>query len=403
MKNTTAARREELVNFAVLCTWLIASAMMALLAYVQYGQDFRGYYAAAKVLLTGGNPYDYNQVAAVLLAVTGRAGNNPFYYPLWFGWFITPLTVLPFQLARAVWMLFNWVLWIVGLIRLRGLLDWPSKGWRAWLMFLAATFIFAWITWRFEQTGILLFAISVEILVAYREKKWTRMGLYLALALIKPNIMLLPVAALGVWLLKQKQFRPVIVMSTVLVGLIFITTIITPNWYRPMLQPNFGQGLTDVLDGPNQITGTRLNTTLLDWLKLFMIPAGIRNVIYAMAIISGVLVLGFVIWKSNSVMQVAVTSLLVNFAITPYALQYDFPPLVIPLFWGTALSFYAASKRSSVFYPGVPDQRTGLGTADIRWILDRDGFMRSCSLGMEDQQKKSPRKIICENRVSVVE
>ena len=72
-------RNEKLADFATLIAWLTASISMAVIAYTQFGQDFRGYYAAARVLLNGGNPYDYLQVAPILMDVTGRIGNNPFY------------------------------------------------------------------------------------------------------------------------------------------------------------------------------------------------------------------------------------------------------------------------------------------------------------------------------------
>src|SRR5512134_2043160 len=104
--------RQKLFDFAALCLWLIASAAMAAYVFIQFGQDFRGYYAAGRVLLERGNPYDYTQVARVLVDVTGQAGNNPFYYPLWFGWFMTPLSLLPFELARAFWMVINVALWL---------------------------------------------------------------------------------------------------------------------------------------------------------------------------------------------------------------------------------------------------------------------------------------------------
>lgn len=345
MTETGGGRFEKLADFAALCAWLIVGISMAVIAYAQFGQDFRGYYAAARVLLEGGNPYDYSQVAPVLQDVTGRVGNNPFYYPLWFGWFVSPLTLMPFQTARAAWMAFNLVVWIVGLLRLRRLLDFPRVGWRTWSLNLLSTFIFVWMTWKFEQTGILLFAISVEILIAFKDRQWDRMGIFLAAALIKPNIMLIPVGILSLWLLRQKIFRPVIVMSVLLLGLIAVTTILTPDWYQPILRPNFGQGLTEVLDGPGRTTGIRLNTTLLDWLKMFQIPEGMRTVLYAVVVLIGLWVSFRAIWNSNSFMEVTVTALLVNFAVTPYALQYDFPPMTIILFWGLALAVRAGSAK----------------------------------------------------------
>jgi hypothetical protein len=336
--------KENLFNFTTLCLWLITSVTMAAFAFLEYGQDFRGYYAAGRVLVEGGNPYEYTQVARVLVDVTGRAGNNPFYYPLWFGWFVAPLSLLPFQAARVLWMVINVALWIAGLFRLQQVLGFPRKGWRNWLWNLLATFVFAWTTWKFEQTGILLFVITVEILMAYKNAQWNRLGFFLVLALIKPNIMLLPVIALGVWLLRNKIWRPVLVVGIVLIVLILITTILTPDWYQPFARPNFGQGLTEVLDGPDQVTGTRLNTTLVDWLKWFSIPLAARNVIYGIAVIAGLWILLRRIWKSNSILDVTVTALLVSFVITPYALQYDFPPLTIPMFAALAAAGPLRSK-----------------------------------------------------------
>jgi hypothetical protein len=342
-------RKEKLADFAALCAWLIASITMAVIAYAQFGQDFRGYFAAAKVLLAGGNPYDYYQVAPVLMEATGRVGNNPFYYPLWFGWTITPLSLVPFQIARAIWMGINLALWILGLTRLHQLLEWPHTGWRTWSMNLLATFIFAWSTWKFEQTGILLFLITVEIIISHRRKQQRRMGIFLALALIKPNIMLLPVAVLCLWLLRNKIYRPVLVMSALLACLVILTTILTPDWYQPLLLPNFGQGLTEVLDGPNKTTGIRLNTTMSDWLKMLQVPYNIGMVIFGLTIAIGLIVIAGLIWNTRSFLETTVVALLVNFAITPYALQYDFPPLTIPFFWALALAVQSGSIRFPTF------------------------------------------------------
>jgi hypothetical protein len=339
--------RERLVDFAALCFWILASIAFAVYLFIAFGQDFRGYYAAARVLLERGNPYEYARVARVLIDVTGRAGNNPFYYPLWFGWFFTPFSLLPFPTARAVWMLCNWALWILGLFRMQQLLDFPSRGWRGWLLFLLATFIFAWTTWKFEQAGVLLFVITIEILISYQKEQWNRMGVFMALALIKPNIMLLPIAALGLWLLRSKKWTPVRTTLLVLLALIVITTVLTPDWYRPFFQPHFGQGLTEVLDGPGQVAGVRLNSTLLDWLKWFSVPATLRYGIYLIAVLAVLWILWHTIQISQSVLEVAAVALLASFVITPYALQYDFTPLVFVLFWALA----QAQKAKGTWVP----------------------------------------------------
>lgn len=349
---------------------------MAGYVFIEFGQDFRGYYAAARVLLEGGNPYDYNLVAHVLVDVTGRAGNNPFFYPLWFGWFVTPLSLLSFETARAAWMILNWLLWVFGLIRLQQLVNFPRVGWRTWLLNLLATFIFAWTTWKFEQTGILLFVIVVESLLAYKQQQWNRMGIFIALALIKPNVMLIPVIVLSAWLIRTKNWRPVVVGLIGLSTLVLITAVLTPDWYQPFFKPNFGQGLIEVLDGPNQVTGVRLNTTLLDWLKWFGIPPVIRYVIYGSVILMAVMLLLKTIWVSGSLMEVAVTCLLVTFAVTPYALQYDYPPLVIILFW-------ALLRSSEVKQRWIPTILVGFLASVLIWERPiSDGYWIVIGLGI---------------------
>lgn len=198
--------------------------------------------------------------------------------------------------------------------------------------------------WKFEQAGILLFVITIEILHSYKKEQWNRMGVFMALALIKPNIMLLPIATLVIWLLMNKKWQPVRTALLVFLSLVVVTTIITPGWYEPFFKPDFGQGLTDTLDGPGRVTGVRLNTTLLDLLKWHSVPNALRIGIYLIVVLAALWILWRSIRTSKSIMEVAAVALLASFAITPYALQYDFPPLVFVLFWALAMSRGASGR-----------------------------------------------------------
>ena len=337
------------INFLTLSAWLIASIFIATTALIWFGQDFRGYYAAARVVLAGGNPYDYHTLAPMLLKITGRTGNNPYYYAPWFAWFIIPLAWLPFGIARSLWMLLNLILWDFSLWQLSNLLNWPKLGWRRWLLFLLATVVFAWITWRYEQTGILLFALLIQTLIAIRNDRKILSGIWLALLFIKPNITLIPVIAISLWLIRRRNWKPVFIMCISMLLLLIVTTIVTPSWYRPFLEPGFGQGLFNELNGPGQIVAYRINTTLSDWLIMLHVNDFYRYTISILVFFIGLVILSINSWKSESLIQVVVVSLLVNFGITPYALQYDFPPLALVLFWTIALSQYVRIKWVKVF------------------------------------------------------
>lgn len=341
---TEKTRWTDRLDFAMLSVWLLMSLLLAMIAFSWFGQDFRGYYAAARVLIAGGNPYDYHQVAPVLLELTGEMGNNPYYYPPWFAWLFVPFLSLPFQVARAAWMILNVILWSIGIWQLGRIIGWPPMGWKRYALFTLTTFSFAWITWRYEQAGILVFVICIALILSIQKQNWIWSGVWLALLLIKPNITLLVVAGISVWLLRNGQWRPVLVMSLTLVLLLSISTIITPDWFQPFTEEGFGRGLTVALDGPDQVVALRINTTFLDWLKVLGVGAGWRASLYGIAIGLAAFLFFWTVYRTRSLLEVISVLLLISHSITPYALQYDYPPLVIALFWG--LSRLASSPRA---------------------------------------------------------
>ena len=325
------------IDFFFLTAWLMTSAGVALISLIRFGMDFRGYYAAAQVLLAGGNPYDYRQVAEVLKKVTGEMGNNPYYYPPWFAWLFIPVAKLPFQMARSIWMAFNLILWDVSLWRMGAFINWPATGWKRYAVFLLCTISFAWITFRYEQAGILVFAMLVAAILSLQSEKWFQSGIWLALLLVKPNITLGVVLGICLWLIRKGRWRPVLTMTGASFVLLAISTAVTPDWYKPFFESGFGRGLTVVMDGPGKIVGTRINTTFLDWMANMGVPATPRMIFYGIFACIAIVLFFIIVLRSQSLLEVISLSLLISCAITPYALQYDYPPLVVTLFWALSL------------------------------------------------------------------
>lgn len=342
-KMTTWTQR---LDFSMLSAWLLLSSTLAVIAYIWFGMDFSVYYAAARVLTEGGNPYDYGLVAKVLLEMTGKIGNNAYYYPPWFAWIFVPLSILPFQIARAVWLVINVIVWNIGLWQLSKIIEWPPIGWRRYGLFALSTFSLAWITWRYEQAGILVFMVLVSLIVSIQKENWTMAGILLALLLIKPNLTLVVVAGVSLWLIHRRQWRVIWVMVLVLIVLLAISTWITPDWFQPILEEGFSQGLTVALDGPDRVVAVRINTTFLDWSRTLGVQTPWNRLLYGLAICIGIFVFFWSAFRAESVMELVSRLLLVSYAITPYALQYDYPSLAIPLFW--ALSRCTTSPKALV-------------------------------------------------------
>ena len=336
MSNHSSSIFQDRKDFAAFSAWIISCLVLAILTLIYFGHDFIGYFAAAKVLLIGGNPYDYNQVAPIIVEITGSFGSHPYYYIPWFAWLITPLALLPFNIARIFWMMINFIFWISGLLVSKKLFDWPDRGWKRWLLYLYATFSFVLITWRFEQVGGILFTLLIAAMVSIKSKKWFWAGVYLSLLLIKPNITLILFAVIIIWLMRQGLWKPIITTGIILTSLLLLTTIATPDWFQPLLKPGFGNGLFYFLQNPDEVVGIRLNTTLVDWLIMMGLERNVSYVINIIGLIIGIFCITWVIVKSQSLMKYVVISIIVTFAITPYAVQYDYPLLTLPIFWSLA-------------------------------------------------------------------
>ena len=323
----------RLLDFASLVAFLVLLAGMVWAAFSIYGVDFRGYYAATKVLLNGGNPYDYHQVAPVLLEISGWAGNNPYYYPPWFAMALTPLALLPIQGARVIWLIINALLLWAGMHLSLATLEWGMRGWRRWLTFISLAYLLGWVCLRFEQTGILLFFLLSLALWALRRKDYILAGIALALLLTKPPVTLL---VFGILLLAnwQRSNRKVVICTLgSLAILLAISTLVLPGWFLEPLKPEFGLGLAHELDGPGMIVARRINSTFLDWSAALGLKGNPAKVACASLAVFCLLLIWRAFRRGDEMNYLASLSSALGLLVTPYALQYDYPLLAFALLW----------------------------------------------------------------------
>ena len=327
------------LDFAVLVAWITISLVLAIMAFALGGVDFGVYYAAARVVVKGGNPYIYQQLMGEIVSATGKL-NNPYYYAPWFTWAVIPFSLLPFQIARALWAAANFLFWLFGLFNLGKLISWPPTGWQRWGIYTLVTILFAWSTWGFDQVGILIFFMFTIALLAIDRGQWAQAGLWLALLLFKPNITALPVAVLAAWLLVRGRWRPVVFAGVIVAIMIGISLAVSPGWYHALFEPDKLSGLSHTLNDSGGNNVLRFNTTLTDWLAAYDITGNLVVSLHVAVAIVGVIAVILIGLRSNSIIEVAAVSLLVEFAITPYALFYDYPSLVVTLFHVNALPLH---------------------------------------------------------------
>jgi len=325
---------ERLADAAALFAWLLVLGVMAWAAFSLFGEDFRGYYAAATVWLHGGDPYDYAQLVPVLKDITGYVGNNPYYYPPWFVIFMTPFATLPYQTARAVWIVLNVaLLWSGAELTLRAL-AWPVTGWQRWSLFIAGGYLFGWMCLRFEQTGILIFFFFAAALYLLKTDRPLVAGVAMSLLLTKPQAGYAALALLLIFAWHRYR-RTVTSCLLALIVLLGTSTVLVPGWYRHVLRADFGAGLFRELNGPGQVVAQRINTTLLDWLASFGMTGAAAWFLYALVFLICASALGYAYhWQtSRDWTYLAGLGVVLGFLVVPYSLQYDYPPMLVSLFW----------------------------------------------------------------------
>lgn len=330
-------KHNSILNFVASVIFIFLSIALAILAYSYGGVDFNVYYAAARVTILGGNPYDFNQLAPQIISSAGEI-NNPYYYAPWFTWLVIPFSLLPYSIARGAWLFFNFILWLWALFNLSTLMSYPSNGWQKWGIWLLVTFVFAWSTWGSEQVGIIILFLYTLVFLFAQKEKWLTVGICLALILFKPNITAIPVVAMSTWFIVQhKQWKPFVVLLVATSIMLVISLLITHNWYLALLQPDKLQGLSYTLDSTGQTQIQRYTTTLLDWLKIYNINSSISITIYGLVLLFGLIIILWAMKKSTTLIEFSAIAILVNFLVIPYTLFYDYPSLIITLFWGNAL------------------------------------------------------------------
>jgi len=111
-----------------------------------------------------------------------------------------------------------------------------------------------------------------------------------------------------------------------------LSLLVSPGWYLELLQPDKVTGLSYTLSESGFVQVQRYTTTMLNWLSAYGIIGITAYAIYAIAALAGLLVAVQAIYKARSITQLMAVVILVNFALVPYALFYDYPSLVLTLF-----------------------------------------------------------------------
>jgi len=183
--------------------------------------DFVEYWAAARLTLAGGNPYDPEQLLP-LQRDAGRATDEAvmMWNPPWSLTAVLPLGLLPAREAQLLWLAVNLVAagWCGGRLWLLFGGD-PARRWVGWAAALG--FVPTLFALQSGQIGPLLLLGAVLFLEAERRGWPALAGAATVLLAIKPHLAYLVWAALGmVWLTRRDRASTRMLVGGALTGLL---------------------------------------------------------------------------------------------------------------------------------------------------------------------------------------
>jgi hypothetical protein len=336
---------ERLANFAALVALGMVVIAAVIATWTWFGQDFIAFYTSTRLVLLGENPYDYVRTVPMVLQTIGVGGNSAFYYPLWFTFPLLPLATIPFQAARLLWIVLGLVSAFIAMGLFARLLGDDSPTWTRWLVWLYCFCVFGWLTLRTEQVAFLLLLDLALTLWAIQHGHRNIAAVALGLLFLKINVTFLPVFAIGlnVWRTQKRiLFGAVLTLAVLFV----IGTLVTPNWWSPILAGRLPNGLTQGLRG-FETDGRRLTTTMADFL---LMNWGVPEIFsWAGQIMLLISVSALILYWRGSLMYSTLVATACGFLITPYAVQYDYP-LLAPAFIWVALHLQAANLGRRIFF-----------------------------------------------------
>jgi hypothetical protein len=245
-------RLTKIVFLAVASVLLLVSLNIA--GRSPLHNDFVEYWAAARVLLAGGNPYSPADILAAE-ASTGFAGKRPLlmWNPPWTLPFLLPFGAFSYAKASAAWLLLN-----LGMVFACADFLWreyggnPRRRWLGWL--LAASFFPLLTALGLGQIGPLIL-LGLTLFLRYHASRPLLAGAATLLIAVKPQLLYLFWLVLFLDCMRRRNWRLLEGAGAALLLASLLPLLLNPRLWRDYLDL---AGSGEVLRNPSPNFGTLL-------------------------------------------------------------------------------------------------------------------------------------------------
>ena len=200
--------------------------------------DFYIEWIGSRVALQGGNPYSDETTQAIQLGSKGQqvaAGEDQlaFVYPFYRVFINAPVAFLPYDWAAAIWQTVMQASLFAGVLLLVRSLQWRIQAGELVLVLLVTTL--AYPTFGAIVLGQMAVGVLALLLIAFwatRAEHYWLAGTCLAVATVKPQLVILAIPALLIWTLVHRQWRVAVAFVVTLLILVLASWAVFPSWIQ---------------------------------------------------------------------------------------------------------------------------------------------------------------------------
>jgi hypothetical protein len=307
--------------------------------------DFSQFWAAGRINITGGNPYNPEEIRHTIQDIGGKVSIEDvvsiMLNPPWTLSLIMPFALLDYPVSRMIWLLLNVAVVIISIKLLWDIYEGQEKTvkFALFLIFLFSPTLAA--IQKGQFTPIILLGIVLALDHINKKKSLWIAGIFLALASFKPQLVYLLWIVLILWTIVTKKWYMAI--STVFTIMLFT---ILPIMINPEVLTQYIKSMSEypISEWATPTLGSLLRIIFgLEKFWLQFLPMVLGTIIFTRYWWKHK---GTWDWVNGSPLIVA-TSLLT----TPYAWTYDAILFIIPIVnvWILAINYGTQMKNLIIF------------------------------------------------------
>jgi hypothetical protein len=311
-------------------TWLAYSITSRYPAGIDFYERWRGSNA---FWVEGLNPYSPAVTHSIEMGMYGQPADpgqkqfpGDFLYPFHVVVILAPLSVVPYELAEAVWAVLTATLCVISFVAMTDLFKWRYPRWL--LVFGVLWSIFFYPSMRGIIIGQIGTVVGCLLIISFwaQVKGYDRLaGILLALSTMKPQVVLLAIPFLLLYGLFYRRWRFLWSAALTFIVLVGVSFILLPSWLGDFL---------------NQVLNYHSFTVVDSTIKQLVIRIGLPPV--SELVISGLLFC-VLLWawyqvllrgrQDRAIWTVALTFTLSNLILSPTATPHFVVLIIVFVFY----------------------------------------------------------------------